>query len=138
MKQELKEAIVAGEIALSSLQIARERLDSAKNWGILDMLGGGLVTGMVKHFKVDDASYYIENAKKNLRLFQKELRHIHVPKDLKMEIGVFLSFADFFFDGLLADYLVQSKLAEAREEVTDTACRVSNLLLDLKAQYNKM
>lgn len=138
LKQEMKEAIEAGEIALSSLRIAKERLDSAKNWGVLDMLGGGLVTGMVKHSKIDDASYYIENAKKNLLWFQKELQEVHVPVDLKAKIGAFLSFADFFFDGLVADYLVQSKISEAREEVADAIWRVSNVLIYLKAQYDKL
>lgn len=138
MKRELKEAIMAGEIALQSLRIAKERLNSARNWGIADMLGGGLITTMIKHSKMDDASYYIENAKKNLQLFQKELKDVRVPGDLKVEIGGFLSFADFFFDGLVADYLVQSKIYEAREEVEDAIWRVSNLLLDLKEQYNKM
>lgn len=31
----------------------------------------------------------------------------------EMEVGSFLSFADFFFDGFVADYLVQSKISDA-------------------------
>ena len=41
MRQEISEAIRAGERALSSLRAAQDKLGSARNWGIFDMLGGG-------------------------------------------------------------------------------------------------
>lgn len=57
----------------------------------------------------------LEDAKRHLQVFQKELKDVNVSLDLSMEISSFLSFADFFFDGLVADYLVQSKIASAKE-----------------------
>ena len=50
-----------------------------------------------------------------------------------MEVGGFLSFADFFFDGLVADYLVQSKIATAREQVDDAITMVKNILTSLRS-----
>ncbi len=38
--REVNEAVAAGETAIRSLQAAREKLDSARNWGILDILSG--------------------------------------------------------------------------------------------------
>ncbi len=135
MKKEIKQAIEAGEAALSSLYAAQDRLNSAKIWGALDMFGGGMVTSMVKRSKVNNASQYLEDAKRNLELFQKELQDVEVPMDLKIEIGGFLSFADFFFDGFVADYLVQRKISEAREQISDAIFRVNRLLEELKLQY---
>lgn len=40
MRREMREALDAGEQALSSLKIALEKLNSASNWGIFDMFGG--------------------------------------------------------------------------------------------------
>jgi len=40
MRKELSEAITAGETALSSLRLAQDKLNSAKNWGLFDMFGG--------------------------------------------------------------------------------------------------
>lgn len=137
MRRELKEAIDAGERALSSLYLAQERLDSARSWGIFDMLGGGLFASMIKHSKIDDATSYMEDAKYNLQRFQKELQDVTVPADLRIEIGSFLSFADFFFDGFVADYLVQSKIADARGQVDDAIRMVEGILLDLKSQYER-
>ena len=70
----------------------------------------------------------MEEAKQDLKIFQKELKDVNLSLDLRMEVGGFLSFADFFFDGLVADYLVQSKIASAREQVEDAITMVTNIL----------
>lgn len=131
-RKEIREAIMAGERALASLRLAKEKLDSARNWGIFDLLGGGFITDMIKHSKLNDASSYVENAKRDLLVFQRELRDVQVMRDIRIEVGGFLSFADFFFDGLVADYLVQSKISEARQQVNDAIYRVEGLLGQLK------
>ena len=70
--KEIREAIQAGEAALSSLKNAREKLDSAKNWGIFDIVGGGFVSSLIKHSRMDDAQEYMEEAKQNLRRFENQ------------------------------------------------------------------
>ena len=137
MKKEMNEAIWAGECALSSLRTAQSQLKSAGNWGIFDMFGGGLFSSAIKHSKMNDASRYMEDAKRDLQIFQRELRDVNIPMNLRMEVGSFLSFADFFFDGFLADYLVQSKISEAREQVEDAIRMVENILRDLRTSINK-
>jgi len=136
MRKEMAEAIQAGERALKSLRIAQSQLNGAKNWGLFDMLGGGLFSSVIKHSKMNDASRYMEEAKRDLLTFQRELRDVSVPLELKIEIGSFLSFADFFFDGFVADYLVQSKIAEARKQVEQAISIVEQLLAELRAEYN--
>ena len=132
MRQEMKEAIDAGERALISLRMAQEKLNSAGNWGLFDMFGGGLFSTMIKRSKMDDASKLMETAKSDLKCFQKELKDVNVPLDMRMEVGSFLSFADFFFDGFVADYLVQSKISDAKEQVSDAIIRVEQILNELK------
>lgn len=134
MRMEIQEAVTAGERALVSLRAAQEKLNSARNWGIFDLLGGGFVTDMIKHSKMNDASSCVEQAKRDLLIFQRELRDVQTELNLNIEIGGFLTFADFFFDGLVADYLVQSKIAEAREQVNNAIYRVESLLVRLKTE----
>lgn len=95
MRREVEEAVVAGERALSSLESAAEKLSSARNWGLFDMFGGGFISGMMKHSRINDATIYMENAKNQLQIFQRELKDIHVPMDFQLEIGTFLTFTDF-------------------------------------------
>lgn len=129
---EIREAIAAGELALSTLYLAQEQLNKAKNWGIFDLFGGGFLADIIKHSKMDDAARYMEDAKYQLQRFRKELSDVNGNFNLQLDVGGFLSFADFFFDGILADYLVQSKINDARRQVDDAIIKVQRILDDLK------
>lgn len=133
-RREINEAVQAGKRALKSLRAAEEKLSSARNWGIFDMLGGGLITDIIKHSKINDASSYLETAKTDLRRFQKELSDIPDYEELRVDIGSFLSFADFFFDGLLVDYMVQSGINGTRNKVETAIRKVEGLLAELRCQ----
>ena len=61
-KKEIHEAIAAGERALNSLYAVQDKLKSARGWGMIDLFGGGLLTDMVKHSKMNDASRCMEDA----------------------------------------------------------------------------
>lgn len=137
-RQEVQEAVRAGERALLSLYTARDRLVSARGWGIWDMIGGGLVSSMVKHSKINEASSYLDRAKMDLKVFQKELKDIPDFSDLGIDIGGFLSFADVFLDGFFADYLVQRKIDDARRQVEQGIRKVESLLGQLKAQMRAL
>ena len=47
MNQEIREAIDAGERAIISLRAAQDKLNSARNWGIFDMVGGGFFSSLM-------------------------------------------------------------------------------------------
>ena len=136
MRREVQEAVVAGERALSSLKSAAEKLNSAKNWGFLDMFGGSFISGMMKHSRMNDANLYMENAKNQLQIFQRELKDIHVPMDFQLEIGTFLTFADFFFDDIISDCLVQNRIGKTKEEVDEAIRQVDQILGDLQGLLN--
>lgn len=71
MKQELQQAEAAGEKALESLYILRDTLNSAKNWGLLDLFGGGAFTGFIKHSKMETVSGLITQAKRTWKFFKE-------------------------------------------------------------------
>lgn len=131
-RREILEAITAGRQALSSLRMAKEQLQSAGNWGIVDMIGGGFLTSMMKHSKIDRASSYMQEAKQKLSAFQRELKDVSISANLDMEISGFLTFADFFLDGLIADYFVQSKIEKAKSQVEEAMHRVEHIVYELE------
>ncbi|MBQ7612356.1 MAG: hypothetical protein IJU92_04710 [Spirochaetaceae bacterium] len=133
-QKEIREAINAGKRAKASLNEARNKLNSAKNWGILDILGGGLISGLLKHSRIKDASKCIENAKHDMRDFEQELGDIRDIESLRIEIGDFLTFADFFFDGLIADIFVQSKIKDAKNQIDTAISHVDRILARLEAE----
>lgn len=130
-ERERQEAIRAGERALNSLRDAEHYLGGARLWGIVDLFGGGGLSGLLKHAKIHDASRSMERAKADLLAFQRELRDVDIA-DLRIDIGGFLTFADFFFDGLVADWLVQSKIQNARRQVAEAITRVEQILAALR------
>ena len=131
-EKEIREAIAAGERALYSLKAAKDKLDSARGWGIMDLFGGNLITGMIKHSKISDANRYVDDARRDMAAFQNELRDIQDLQDLDIRIGDFLTFADFFWDGFLADILVQSRINDARRKITDAISRTENVISKLR------
>lgn len=129
--REIREAKDAGNRALLSLRNAQQLLGSAGNWGLVDMLGGGFFTSMIKHSKLNDANQQMEQAKYQLQSFQKELQDINVPGNFGVNVSDFLVFADFFFDGLIADWMVQSKIGDAKMQVNEAIDRIQRVMNDL-------
>ncbi len=130
-QREVQEAVQAGEAALASIQRAREKLESAKNWGIFDIFGGGMISSMVKHSRMDDASGYMEEAKRKLTAFERELKDISISAELSVEMGNFLRFMDTFMDNIFVDFVVQSRINEAIAGLDDVSGRVRGILAEL-------
>ena len=135
-QKEIDEAIAAGERALSSLAAAEKSLASAKNWGLVDLLGGGMLTTFVKRSRMQEASRYLEEAREDLRSFASELSDVEMPDGSLLNGSDFLTFADYFFDGFVADFLVQSRIQDTRRKIEQTAVSVRKIVDRLKNGEN--
>ena len=132
IEKEKREAIEAGQRALSSLRTAEENLNSAKNWGLVDMFGGGFFSTMLKHSKMDQARQNMEQAKYDLRNFSRELNDVNMACNLNINTGDFLSFADYFFDGFVVDWMVQDRINNARHQVEEAIRRTEYIINQLQ------
>jgi hypothetical protein len=136
---ETDEARRAGQSALQALLQAEERLNSAKNWGTYDMLGGGMIATMVKHGRIDEAQDHIHESQLYLRRFADELKDLNWSVEVAApQIGSFLTFADYFFDGFLADWMVQGKINNSMEAVRSNANQVSVILQKLDQESRRL
>ena len=123
-RKELLEAIQAGQTAVSSLRDVNAELSSAAGWGTWDLLGGNLISTIAKHSKIDEAKRKGQYAQLQLERFQEELADAGVRLNVALEINGFSKFADFFFDGLIADWIVQSKIQNASTVCSSTITSV--------------
>jgi hypothetical protein len=115
--KETQEAITAGNQALASLDQVLSSLNSAASWGTWDMLGGGLFADMAKHSNLDQAKNEIIYTQQLLRAFQAELSDVKISLDIRIETDGFAKFADFFFDGIFADWNMQTKINRSKDNV---------------------
>ncbi|UFJ42600.1 hypothetical protein LOK74_08950 [Brevibacillus humidisoli] len=135
--RELQEAVSAGHSVLSALDQARERLHSAKSWGTWDMLGGGMISTAIKHSRIDEAREAIHAAQRSLRQFEKECNDVRRDVSVQIEIGGLLTFADYFFDGLISDWIVQGRISESLQQVDEKYSHIERIVNHLKAECRK-
>jgi len=134
--RELQEAIQAGEAAGAALQDVARFLKSAGNWGTWDLLGGGLIATAVKHSKIDNARASAHDAQVALRRFERELKDVGSRLSIVIDIGSFATFTDYFFDGLIADWFVQSRISQSLESVQKTKRHVDMAMDRLRTRLN--
>jgi hypothetical protein len=139
--KELDEAILAGKAVQHQIHSIEDSLDSAEGWGTWDILGGGLISTMAKHSHLDDAQNSIEHLQTLLSRFRAELADVSLCADLGMiNIDGFLRFADYFFDGLIADWMVLSRIHSSQERIQELKGQtggVLQLLSDRKSALEK-
>ena len=109
---------------------AMDKFRSARNWGFFDILGGGFLTNLIKHSKIGSARDIMARINTLLGALQRELKDIVIPTDFNMDSAMFATFADFVFDGFLADVYMQSKIMSSLNQVEELHRRL--LILDDK------
>lgn len=133
--KEIQEALVAGEKALGITNDILSSLDSAEGWGTWDLLGGGLLSDMAKHSHLDEAQTQVERLQLQLRRFKTELTDVTIHADMQVSIDGFLGFADYFFDGLFADWAVMNKINQSQTQVEDTKKQIESVLNRLTSMF---
>lgn len=128
-KQEIKEAISAGYSARSTADRILSELEDADGWNTWDILGGGgIITHMAKHSHLDEAQDLVQELQSQLRRFKTELADIQISANMQVNIDGFLRFADYFFDGLFADWAVGDKISQSVNSVSSTKSQISRTL----------
>lgn len=89
--QEIQEAISAGQRAQSTAQQILNSLKSAEDWGIWDLIGGGVISHVAKHSHLDTAQGQVEQLQIELRRFKTELADVTIYADMNVKVEGFYS-----------------------------------------------
>ena len=130
--KEIGEAVAAGKRAEVLAVEVKKSLDSAEGWGTWDMLGGGMIATMAKHSHLDSAQGKINELQTCLVRFRTELADVELEVKMQVQVDGFLFFADYFWDGLFADWAVQSKIGKSQEQIRQVQTQIRTLLLKLQ------
>ncbi len=135
---EINEAIEAGQDAQMRLRRIQETLRSAKGWGIYDLLGGGLISGMMKRIRMEKAQQQIEELRGSLERFNSELKDVQVQCNTSAELSAWLNITDLVLDDPLSDWLSLSEIKDAKAEIDRTEKEVTALLARLESNREKL
>ena len=81
---------------------------------------------------MDQAKRNMEQAKYDLRSFRRELNDVNMACNLNINTGDFLSFADYFFDGFVVDWVVQDRINNAKRQVEEAIRRTESIVSQLQ------
>lgn len=126
--RELEEALAAGEQARSTAQQVIAELESADGLATWDLVGGGLLADMAKHDRLNRAQSLVDLLQSQLHRFHSELTDVSIQANIQASVDGFLSVADFFFDGLFADWAVKDRISRALERSWDTRERIETVI----------
>ena len=109
-------------------------LRSAEDVCTGDELGDVFKATKAKLSRIDTASQYAHAAQRLLRKFQEELADASLRLHVAVHIDRFSIFAESFFDGLISDWVVNSKIQAASSACGTTIAAVSATLAECRRQ----
>lgn len=133
---ELKQAKLAAQEVIFRLDNAIQSLDSAKNWGIFDMLGGGMFASLFKREKIRGANDEIHEVSRAIRRLNKELSDIdmHLPMEISDSMGD--NFFDVWFDNIFTDMRVQGEITSTLRQLKGFRTDVEYLIRRLDIEID--
>lgn len=139
LDDEGREAHRAGAAAASLLAQARDLLESAQSWSTWDTFGGGgLVTDMVKHDKMDRAAALLRQADASLRAFSRELVDVNLHAVEGLQLDGWSHTFDVWFDNIFSDMAVRSRIQDTLGRVAHTQQQVHHALTALEQKGHRL
>lgn len=129
--KELKEAKEAAELVIGKIDQAIKELNSASNWGILDLLGGDFIPSLIKRTKIGKANDILNGLPKSLETLNKELSDVDISLPSGVPNRLSDEFFDTIFDNIFTDFRVQGEIKEnllALKELRHTVGEISDKL----------
>ena len=126
-RRELREALDAGNRVLERLDRAIDKLNSAGGWSTWDLLGGGLVSDMMKYSRLDEAQEQIESLRGDLRRYQAELADVERMEQFDVRPGGMMQAVDIFFDNIFTDWMVRDQIQRSQNEMYGLQSRIRGI-----------
>ncbi|CAM3191725.1 hypothetical protein FITA111629_09120 [Filibacter tadaridae] len=134
MMREIVEARDAGDKAIRALDAALDKLGSAEGISMWDtFLGGGMLVSAMKYSEINSSDDLVHRAQRALRHFETELMDVQnvASESFTVNKNDIFTFTDIFFDNIFSDWMVHSRITDAKSKlntVLKDVCRVRDQL----------
>ena len=136
--RELEEARSTGEDVRRRLDQVLASLGSAENWGTWDVIGGGLLTDMMKYSRLDEAQHSMEQMQSALRRYRRELADVAALHIGDFRPDGFTWTLDVLFDNIFFDWSVLEQISNSRDRVEDLRRQVGRTQGQLNLEFNQV
>ena len=102
-------------------------LGSAESWGTWDVLGGGLLTDVMKYQRLDDAQRNMDILQSALRRYRAELADVTALHIGEFRPEGFSMVLDVFFDNVFSDWMVLDRINSAASQIEALRHQVEGL-----------
>ena len=133
--RKIKEVYEVGKKLIREVSYAKDELKNAKNWGILDIVGGDMMSSIVKHNKIKKANDKFYKIIELISSFNKELGDIKLNNISFSTITVTL---DLFLDNIFTDISVQNKINDALNSIEEVKIKVERVMNELQRRYDSL
>lgn len=126
--KEIQDVNIVGREILSLIEEAEKELDKASTWGVVDILGGGLISSGIKQAKVSRTRTTMEKIDEKIIEFKDELG------DLKLnsrEISGLEAGLDIFFDNIFVDFFIQGKIKDNIRALERLKAEIKDILITI-------
>lgn len=131
-QKECHEAALAARNVLHTIDEMLKQLRSANGWATWDLLGGGMISGIVKHNRISRSNNLARKLQTELHALEKELKDIKLSANLQTPVSQLLTFADFVFDDLFSDWAIKSRIQQSMRQLEGLQLQIQTILYRLE------
>jgi len=135
-RKELNEALYAGKRVLTQIHAALDKLSSAEGWSTWDLMGGGLLTDIMKYSNMDEAQQLMESVQSDLRRYQAELADVAQTANFNLRTDGFTWAMDIWFDNIFGDWAVRDRIVQSGRQLEDVEYRIRSMQDQLEEQLS--
>ena len=109
-----------GNTASRALSSALDKLGSAEGMSIWDtFLGGGILVSALKYSEINSSDDHVHRAQRALRHFETELMDVQnvASESFTVNKNDIFTFTDIFFDNIFSDWMVHSRITDAKRKL---------------------
>lgn len=134
--KEVQEAERAAYDLYEFSSVILQTLGSAKNWGLYDMVGGGMIATAIKRDKMATARDQINTLNHKIENYCNELKDVNIEEITHVDLES-LNFLDYFVNSIFVDWAVQDNINDAIQKIEQLKVQINRnikILQDKKAE----
>ena len=127
MQKELRDVKLQADHVLRLIDEALDKIKSASNWGIYDVIAGGMVSSMIKRERMKESNRLMEEIGLALNKLKNEYGDIAWQLPERLSLDLTSELLDVWFDNIFTDLSVQSNLSKQKDQLVKLSEQVKEL-----------